>query len=184
MPNFDESTVQKYINVLKLVHGGSGHEKTAAAAAARKMESKYPGITAEVERRVREAEAKKKAEAQKTQAQTNQTWAPSGVWPKPGAPGPSPAPGPKQNGNWEQWFQFIGELYTGVSGAVRNAMYGAKLAQTVSATRNTRSGATYLSVRIPTATLMEVRNLDVAQRDVFRAEVLRALDEELLSLLE
>lgn len=86
--------------------------------------------------------------------------------------------------SWEDFFTFLGEMYSGVSGAVRAAMAGVRLARTVNFTRTTRVGGTYLSVRIPTRTIMEVQQLEPAQREIFRAELMQQFDTELRSLID
>lgn len=86
--------------------------------------------------------------------------------------------------SWQDFFSFLGDVYTGVSGAVRAAMSGVRLAKSVRFSRTTRVGGTYVSARIPTRTIMELRELDEAQLDVFRAELIQAFDAQIQDLLD
>lgn len=63
-------------------------------------------------------------------------------------------------------------------------MAGAKLARTVRFSRTTRVGGTYVSVRLPTKTIMELRTLEQGQKDIFRAELIQRFDSEIQALIE
>jgi|TARA_Y100000310_G_scaffold179903_1_gene179810 hypothetical protein len=156
-----EKVLSKYAKVQELEKRGVGGERDAAAAIAKELRAKYPGI---------------ETAAQQAKPQENDKY----WW--PGQPG-----GPQTGGNWERIFAYAQGVWGAASSfaeTVTEAARGAALAEEVKTTsRVSRAGNLLIGFSMPIELYHKVARLSPVQQVAFRHRLHDALSEELDLLL-